>query len=369
MSIRTMKKRLQYHGGSSQQARMNIDKLKSLKRAMQYSYQAATAILPDGREFRCLINPNKLSPDLDNKILSIPFKDVCLNRRYEPDAPCYEGDWEDMEELYTKEYQSLNEKAPREIYKNPVCGRKVVATGIKEGDVIEWKETKSHWIVLLQHLEETAYFRADLRRCRYEVEFEDGSKHWAYIRGPVEQTMVWAQKSGDYYNKLNYTLLMYISQTKENLEYFHRFTKVIINSEPWEVQAVDSISTPGIIEVALKETFNNTIEKDSDEAVYKIEQKRENEEPIYEDRPEVFIYGKEEVYPYDNLTYFIENYAGAPGAWSIENESRKGMVKVVSSGFMSIEINIITGRSGSFSLVYRVDEEPIAALDITVLSL
>jgi hypothetical protein len=162
---------------------------------------------------------------------------------------------------------------------------------------------------------------------------------------------------------------MYISQTKENLEYFHRFTKVIINSEPWEVQAVDSISTPGIIEVALKETFNNTIEKDSDEAVYKIEQKRENEEPIYEDRPEVFIYGKEEVYPYDNLTYFIENYDGMPGTWSIENESRKGMVKVVSSGFMSIEINIMTGRSGSFSLVYSVDEKPIAALDITVLSL
>jgi hypothetical protein len=44
-----------------------------------YSYQAATAILPNGREFRCLINPDKNKPAYDNKILSIPYKDICLN--------------------------------------------------------------------------------------------------------------------------------------------------------------------------------------------------------------------------------------------------------------------------------------------------
>jgi len=35
--------------------------------------------LEDNREFRCLINPDKLTNDLDNKIISIPFKDICLN--------------------------------------------------------------------------------------------------------------------------------------------------------------------------------------------------------------------------------------------------------------------------------------------------
>lgn len=55
------------------------DKLRSLKKALLYSYQAATAILSDGREFRCLINPDKNKPAYDNKMLSIPFKDICLN--------------------------------------------------------------------------------------------------------------------------------------------------------------------------------------------------------------------------------------------------------------------------------------------------
>ena len=51
--------RLQYYGGNKQINRMNEDKLRSLKKALLYSYQSATAILSDGREFRCLINPDQ----------------------------------------------------------------------------------------------------------------------------------------------------------------------------------------------------------------------------------------------------------------------------------------------------------------------
>ena len=72
--------RLQYTGGNRQIDRMNEDKLKSLKKALLYSYQSATAILADGREFRCLINPDKLKNVYDDKIISIPFKDICLNK-------------------------------------------------------------------------------------------------------------------------------------------------------------------------------------------------------------------------------------------------------------------------------------------------
>jgi hypothetical protein len=58
------------------------DKLKSLKGALQYSYQAATVGLLDpqtgryDREFRCLINPNKVNEEIDAKIISIPFEDI-----------------------------------------------------------------------------------------------------------------------------------------------------------------------------------------------------------------------------------------------------------------------------------------------------
>jgi hypothetical protein len=78
-AIDNMNKRLQYHGGMRQENRMNEDKLYSLKKALLYSYQAQTAILKDNREFRCLINHDKLKEDYDDKIISIPYDDICLN--------------------------------------------------------------------------------------------------------------------------------------------------------------------------------------------------------------------------------------------------------------------------------------------------
>ena len=69
--LEDLKIRLQYNGGHKQESRMQLDKLRTLKKALIYSYQAATAILEDGREFRCLINPDKNKLDYDDKIISI----------------------------------------------------------------------------------------------------------------------------------------------------------------------------------------------------------------------------------------------------------------------------------------------------------
>ena len=102
--LNNLQKRLEYRGGASQADRMRKDKAWSLDKALLYSYQAETAILSDGREFRCLINPNKLSMELDDKMLSIPFADVCLNG-------------------------STKQK---------------VAIDVKPGDTITWKENNTH---------------------------------------------------------------------------------------------------------------------------------------------------------------------------------------------------------------------------------
>ena len=123
--------RLNYAGGRKADDRMQLDKLRTLKKALLYSYQAETAILEDGREFRCLINPDKLKNDYDNKILSIPYSDICLN----------------------KEFQDLPTSLAEE------------STDIKVGDVFTWKENGTKWIVYLQFLEESAYFRGEIRQC------------------------------------------------------------------------------------------------------------------------------------------------------------------------------------------------------------
>ncbi len=321
--------RLNYMGGKNQQERMNKDKLKSLKKALLYSYQAATAVLSDGREFRCLINPNKLSVDLDNKILSIPFKDICLNEDRVGTTPQGEVD-----------------------------------TNIKEGDVIEWKENGSHWIVYLRRLEETAYFRAELRRCRNELVLENNSKYWVYIKGPVEKDIDWIQGGGNYINKLNYTLTVYISQTEETLAQLHRFSKVTINNQTWEVQSVDSISTPGLLEVSLKETYNNTIETDLDRAVENSENHKENDC----NTSDIAIVGPTLVYPYDTHVYELKNYSGSFGFWKILNETKERMVNLIPNELL-VRVEILTGKQGSFSLAYEVEGHDIAIINIAVDSL
>jgi hypothetical protein len=117
--------RLNYMGGRKAEDRMINDKLRTLKKALLYSYQAATAVLEDGREFRCLINPDKLKNDYDNKILSIPFYDICLN----------------AEKVGTT---TMGEES----------------TGLQVGDIFTWKETETDWLVYLRYLEEDAYFRS-----------------------------------------------------------------------------------------------------------------------------------------------------------------------------------------------------------------
>lgn len=109
----TMSTRLKYAGGNRQVDRMNEDKLRSLKKALLYSYQSATAILADGREFRCLINPDQIKNIYDNKYISIPFEDICLNEK-EISA--------DSKIQIRKTTEGLQE------------------IGMKPGDVFTWKE-------------------------------------------------------------------------------------------------------------------------------------------------------------------------------------------------------------------------------------
>lgn len=315
MGLGNMKARIQHLGGNSVQDRMVKSKEKSLKTALHNSYQAATAQLKDGREFKCLINPDKISMDEDRKFLSIPFRDICLT---------------------TKEIEDI---------------------GVKEGDIICWKENDTHWLVHLRRLEELAYFRADLLRCRNQVQLDNGSLYWAYVKGPSEKSLSWDKASNSMFNKMNNSLVMMITADDVTIDYFNRFKVVYIQGKPWEVQAVDNISTPGIIEVALKETFMNTIETNIDLAV---EQSKDVVEEVKQEG--TYITGPLEIYPYDVVEYTVKN-AAAAGSWSIKNASKKNLVELVPNG-ESVTIKVLTGKSGSFTLVYGA-----IAADIKIKSL
>jgi hypothetical protein len=177
------------------------DKARSLDKALLYSYQSATAVL-DGKEFRCLINPNKISMEADDKVLSMPYNDICLNKA-QPESSGATGG------------------------KEP--------TGIECGKVIEWKENGTHWLVYSQYLQEIAYFRGLMRQCEDEPIEINGQKFWFYLKGPSETGIEWQKTKHFIFNELNYNIEIYISNTTVTNEFFQRFKKCKILGQTYEV--------------------------------------------------------------------------------------------------------------------------------------
>ena len=217
--------RLEFHGGDLQQQRMIRDKRRSLDRALWSSYQGADVkLLGSNRVARALINPNKLKQDYDDKILSIGF-----------------------------EY------------------------GFKAGDVFEWMNTNTHWLIYLQELSELAYFRGDIRRCDYEIKWEDENglhSTYAAVRGPVETKIDYIQKHGISVDNPNHSLNILMPKNKDTLEYFKRYSKFYLNDIDegdeqvcWRVEAKDSISMPGVLEITAVEYYINKDEDDLENGV------------------------------------------------------------------------------------------------------
>lgn len=315
---------MSYYGGSNQETRMQKDKLRSLRKALLYSYQSVTIALPDeegnfseqSQKFRALINPDKNKSDYDDKILSIPYEDICLN-----DAA---GGVKTSEGL-TK-------------------------IDIKPGSVFEWVETKTKWLVYLQFLEEDAYFRAEIRRCDQQTQVGD-KKYWTYIRGPMETSIQWNQKGGIEWNDLNYSLVMYITKDEYTSDYFHRFNLVKVQEpdtdiqKTWQVVAVNPYYGDGIIQVYLDEYFENTIEEAGKEP--------EPEPPVI-DPSSIYIQGPDTAAAYDEVVCTIVN--AADGTWEAILKERVYSVK-------DLDTNTDKSNNDTWVPVQKTDELELARID------
>jgi hypothetical protein len=118
---------------------------------------------------------------------------------------------------------------------------------------------------------------------------------------------------------------------------------------------VDRISSDGILAVYLKEDYSNTWTP------------AEPEPDIPEDNPEEpevipEIVGPDTVYPYDIVNYTAENASG--GEWILT----KKCGKVTKYSDRDVEIEITTGRSGEFDLIYRFGGTELTK-HITILSI
>jgi hypothetical protein len=315
-----MKMRLDYHGGTPQQSRMIDDKLRSLKKALLYSYQAGTMIIdnPDENnelhqlEFRCLMNPDKRTFETDKMMLSVPFEDICLN-------------------------------APR-IGKT---SEGVVPVPIKCGKTFIWKETQTRWIVTLQYIEEYAYFRADVRKCfEYPIEIHGKDYYFASI-GENEEIIEWNRKNKEIWNKLNYTRTLYLERNEDTLDYFNRFKIIKVPNisnelETWEVQAVAPNSTDDILIVFIREYFENKFENISIEEQNKTKEQNEVEENFV-------------CKPYDSIKISAKFVQEAE--WTIKNMTSGMDISIddaiVNGDVTTVFLQLLNGKTGSFDIYYN----------------
>lgn len=240
---------------------------------------------------------------------------------------------------------------------------------MKVGDVFEWKEDQTYWIVYLRYEEERAYFRAEIRNCEAEIEI-DGKKYRGYMRGPDQDDTLWRTKHNISWVDLEYNALLYITSTEETRAYFKRFKKVNIFGKPWEVQITDPISNEGLLMVALKEAYTNDLDDEYYDEIFEkkdaAEQSSEDPEPSSEEIDIIvpIIAGPQLVYPYDKKKYIIENAEG--GTWSIDNPKK---ATITHQSQKAVTVEFTTGRSGEVNLKYLRDGADDVVMKITIASL
>ena len=301
--------RLQQMGGNLQQERMILDKRRSLDHAVWYSYQAAEVRKvdsPRSEAVRALINPNKLKQDYDDKILSVGY-----------------------------EYH------------------------FKTGDVFEWIGTNTYWLIYLQDLTELAYFRGDIRKCSYEISWKDEEgEHSTYaaVRGPVETKINYIQKHGISVDIPNYSLNILLPKNENTLNYFKRYSKFYLGSADeitkkicWRIEAVDTISTPGIIEIAAVEYYANETEDNIEEGIVGDL----IVEPINPNPPTVekTIVGETFIRPKKEYIYTIED--ADIGQWKIDSKLPiENDIFVNEEGKAAVKLKWLPTFSGQFVLSF-----------------
>ena len=323
-----MASRLESKGGFPQQDRMIRDKRRSLDKATMYSYQGAWVkkqlydfepAMDGVREadpVRALINPNKLKMDYDDKIISIGFEHE-----------------------------------------------------FRVGDVFEWCNTGTYWIVYLQDLEELAYFRGDIRKCSYEIEWDDeaGKRQRTYIalRGPVETKIDYIQKHGISVDNPNYSLNILMPKTTANLKQFKRYKKFylqdLVEGEDrvcWRVEAIDTFSTPGIIEVTAVEYYANESEDDVENGKVGSLIKKPID-PNIGTESEFIIFGDTFIKPKKEYIYYIED--ALYGQWYISNQKLPIIMREFEdeNGRNCVSIKWDSTYSGQFDLWFGDENGPL----------
>ena len=95
-----------------------------------------------------------------------------------------------------------------------------------------------------------------------------------------------------------------------------------------------------------------------------IEEDKVKEEEKEFSPEEVYIDGPQFINPYDeNIVYTIKNSTG--GRFVVNSNK----VKIIESNDNSLTLNVLTGKSAKFDIIYQKPEEDDVVLNVTIKSL
>lgn len=295
MSMKTLAARLQYQGGMDQNSRIRETKLRSFRAALKSSYNSHKIKVPNHSVWPCLISKNLLKSDYDRQYVSVEFE-----------------------------------------------------SGLDAGEVFERLDDGTHWMVYLPVLTESAYLRSEIIRCRYILTIDDVD-YWIYFQGPTETTIQWFQKTGRDFNEPNLSGTIYIKKDSRTENFFKRFTKIKLAGHTWQVQVVDSITVPGIIELEIQEYYDNTI----------AELPKIKDEGCHE------IVGDATVEQKKDYGYIIRDaYYNPSYSWRVEGNNRVELINQLEDN-RQCEVRVHDGAVGSYKIIYG-DSRSGYSLDVEI---
>ena len=306
-SLDLMHSRLEVRVGAFQQDRMIKDKRKTLDRIVLYSYQGAKVQKLDSTTVeRALINPNTVKQDYDDKTISIGY-----------------------------EYE------------------------YKPGTIFEWVQTGTKWLIYLQDLTELAYFKGNIRKCNYEIKWKDGENEFstfAAVIGPSEASINTTNKDSASIDLPNHSLKLMLPAKEEVLKYFKRYSKFYIQplkkgDSPvcWRVEATDTISMPGILEITAYEYYINEQTDNIEEGIVNAYGEKIPELQSNNIVGDIFIKPKK---------FYTYKYIGEEEAeWSYISDSELPIETHINN--KEITIKWKTSYTGQFVLKYGTEEKTI----------
>jgi hypothetical protein len=207
-NLSLMQKRIRFSGGETPQDRIIQGKKDGFESALISGANSQTISI-NNKEYRVLINDNKLTQNYDEKIISAPLE-----------------------------------------------------VQLKTGDIVYWLETDSYWIVFLEDISELAYTTAYMRKCHTEPIIS--TNVGAFKKHPIrvaafgnEDNLIQSTiKTNVVIDSSKLTLQLLISNTSVNNNIFKRYNKFVLGGITWEIQAVNAIDLNGVLIVYAQEDIS-----------------------------------------------------------------------------------------------------------------